>query len=179
MVCYINLDLEKATHILERTIVPNILFISRESRDSLLEIFVELSSKMEDQSLVSAVSTFFAICEDIEDLEMCSQAEIDESVPDLMETCEEIQKIFSSYKASEEKLADKGLDIVPDNYLVPLGSFLAEALHQTSHFKLQLLALEDGIGISNTSSQMLKLLRSQRHKDYNFGNRENICRWLM
>jgi hypothetical protein len=129
--------------------------------------------------LVSAVSTFFAICEDIEDLERCSQVEIEESVPDLMETCEEIQQIFSSYKESEEKLANNGLGIVPENYLVPLGCFLAEALHQTSHFKLQLLALKEGMGMSNTASQMLKLLRSQGPSDYSIGNRENVCRWLM
>jgi nuclear pore complex protein Nup98-Nup96 len=175
----LNLDPEKAAKVLERTLVPNILFINRERRDSILQLFEDLSSKMEHQSLVSAVSTFFAICEDIEDLERCSQAEIEESVPDLMETCEEIQQIFSSYKESEEKLANNGLGIVPENYLVPLGCFLAEALHQTSHFKLQLLALKEGMGMSNTASQMLKLLRSQGPSDYSIGNRENVCRWLM
>jgi len=175
----LNLDPEKATKILERTLVPNILFINREKRDSILQLFERLSLKMEHQSLVSAVSTFFAICEEIEELERCYQAEIEESVPDLMEACEDIQQIFSAYKASEEKLADNGLDIVPENYLVPLGSFLAEALHQTSHFKLQLLALKAGMGISNTASQMLKLVRSQGPSDYSIGNRENVCRWLM
>jgi len=175
----LSLDPEKATKVLERTLVPNILFINRERRDYILQLFEDLSSKTEHQSLVSAVSTFFAICEDIEDLERCSQAEIEESVPDLMETCEEIQEIFSSYKAREEKLANNGLGMVPENYLVPLGCFLAEALHQTSHFKLQLLALKEGMGVSNTASQMLKLLRSQGPSDYSIGNRENVCRWLM
>ena len=175
----LNLDPEKASKVLERTLVPNILFINRDERESILQIFEGLSSRMEHQSLVSAIWTFFAICEEIEGLERCSQAEIEESVPDLMETCDEIQQIFSSYKASEGKLADSGLDIVPENYLVPLGSFLAEALHQTSHFKLQLLALKEGMGISNTASQMLNLLRSQAPNDYSIENRENVCRWLM
>lgn len=175
----LNLDPEKAIKVLERTLVPNIFFIGNQRRDSILKLFDELSSKMEHQSLVSAVSTFFAICEDIQELERCTQAEIKETVPDLMELCEEVQQIFSSYKLSEEKLVNNGLDIVPENYLVPLGSFLAEALHQTSHFKLQLLALKKGMGISNTGSQMLTLLRSQGPSDYSFGNMENICRWLM
>jgi len=175
----LNLDPEKASKVLERTLVPNILFTDRKARDSILQIFEGLSSKMEHQSLVSAIWTFFAIYEEIEGLERCSQAEIQESVPELMETCEEIQQIFSSYKAREEKLTDNGLDIVPESYLVPLGSFLAEALHQTSHFKLQLLSLKEGMGISNTASQMLKLLRNQAPSDYNIQNRENVCRWLM
>ena len=175
----LNLDPEKASKVLERTLVPNILFIDREARHSILQIFEGLCSKMEHQSLVSAILTFFAINEEIEGLELCSQAEIEESVPDLMETCEVIQQIFSSYKAREEKLTDNGLGIVPENYLVPLGSFLAEALHQTSHFKLQLLSLKEGMGISNTASQMLKLLRTQAPSDYNIQNRENVCRWLM
>jgi nuclear pore complex protein Nup98-Nup96 len=175
----IGLDPEKATNVLERTLVPNILFIPSEKRDSVLELFDILSEKTEHQSLVYAVSTFFAICQDIEDLEKSPREEIEAMVPDLMETCEEIQQIFSSYKASEEKLANEGLDMVPENYLVPLGSFLAEALHQTSHFKLQLWSLKEGMGISNTASQMLKLLRSQTPGDYSIGNRENVCRWLM
>merc|ERR1712176_1404504 len=96
-----------------------------------------------------------------------------------METCDEIQQIFHSFKLSEEKLADDGLDMVHDKYMVPLGSFLAEALHQTSHFKLQLLALQAGMGASNTASQMLKLVKSQAPGDFSVGNRENVCRWLM
>ena len=175
----LSLDPEKGVGVLERTIVPNILYIDRESRESILKLFDDLSSTMEHKSLVYAVSKLFTICEDIEDLEMCSQADIDEFVPGLLELCDEIQQIFSSYKASEEKLADGGLDIVPDNYLVSLGSFLAEALHQTSHFKLQLLSLKAGMGASNTASQMLKLVKSKAPGDFSIGNRENICRWLM
>ena len=175
----LNLDADKASKVLERTFVPNTLFVDSKSRESILKIAEGLSSKMENQSLVSAIWTFFAVHEEIEGLERCTQAEIDESVPELMDTCEDIQQIFSSYKAREEKLVDNGLEIVPENYLVPVGSFLAEALHQTSHFKLQLLALKEGMGIANTSSQMLKLLRNQAPSDYNIQNRENVCRWLM
>jgi len=175
----LNLDPDKASKVLERTLVPNILFIDSEKREPILQMFEGLSSSMEQQSLVSAISTFFAIHEEIEGLERRPQAEIDESVPDLMETCDTIQKIFSSYKAREEKLTDHGLGIVPENYLVPLGSFLAEALHQTSHFKLQLLSLEKGMGISNTASQMLELLRTQMARDDSIRNRGNVCRWLM
>ena len=175
----VHLDPEKATKILERTVLPNILFIEKEARDSILPLFDMLSSITEQQSLVSAVSTFFEILEAIENLEECSREDIDEQVPGLLEACKNIEEIFSSYKASEEKLADNGLDMVPENYLVPIGSFLAEALHQTSHFKLQLLALKEGMSIKNTASQMLTLLRSTPPNDYNIGNTENLCRWLM
>lgn len=175
----LSLDPEKAVGVLERTVVPNTLFIDGKSRESILKLFNDLSSQMEQQSLVYAVSKFFSICEDIEDLEMCSQAEINAEVPGIIKLCDEIQQIFYSYKTSEEKLVDSGLDIVPENYLVPLGSFLAEALHQTSHFKLQLLALQAGMGASNTASQMLKLVKSQAPSDFSIVNRENVCRWLM
>jgi len=175
----LNLDADKASKILERTLVPNILFVDSEKREPMLQMFEGLSSNMEQQSLVSAISTFFAIHEEIEGLERRSQAEIDDAVPELMDTCDYIQKIFSSYKAREEKLTDRGLDIVPENHLVPLGAFLAEALHQTSHFKLQLLSLKKGMGISNTASQMLELLRTQMSSDDSIRNRENFCRWLM
>jgi len=175
----LSLDADEATKVLERTLVPNILFINREKRDSILQLFEGLSLSVENKSLVSAVSTFFGIREEIEELERCSREEIEDSIPGLLEACEVIQQIFSSYKASEEKLVDNSLDMVPLTYLVPMGSFLAEALHQTSHFKLQILALKEGVGISSTASQMLKLVRSQGLGDYSIGNRENICRWLM
>jgi len=182
----LNLDPDKASKVLERTLVPNILFTNKESRDSVLQIFEGLSSKMENQSLVSAIWTFFAISEEIGGLEGCSQAEIDESVPDLMKACDDIQQIFFEYKGSEEELVEKGLEgkgleMVPQNYLVPLGCFLAEALHQTSHFKLQLLALKEGMSMSNTASQMLTLIKSQsqRPNEYSIGKTENIYRWLM
>ena len=110
---------------------------------------------------------------------MSSRENIEDMVPNLLKACDEIQQIFYSYKASEQKLVDNGLDIVPEKESVPIGSFLSEALHQTSHFKLQILALKGGLGISNTASQMLKLVKLQGLSDCSIGNRENICRWLM
>ena len=175
----LKLDPDKASKVLERTLVPNILFEHAKQREPILRIFEALASTMETQSLVYATGRFFDIHEDIESLERCTQEEIDEAIPELMDACDEIQQIFSSFKAREEKLVDDGLDIVPESYQVPLGSFLAEALHQTSHFKLQLLSLKEGMGISNTASQMLKVLRNQAPSDYNIQNRENVCRWLM
>lgn len=175
----LNLDSEKATKVLERALVPNILFISRENRDSILKLFEGLSLSIESKSLVPAVSTFFDIREEIEQLERCSREEIEESVADLLEACEEIQQIFSFYKAGEQKSVEDDLHIVPENYLVPMGSFLAEALHQTSHFKLQILALEEGVSIANTASQMIKLIKSEGSSDFGIAHRENISRWLM
>jgi len=175
----LNLDVDKAIKVLERTLVPNILFLNGEKQRSILHLVEFLSSSVGDKSLVNATSTFFAINEDIRRLETSSRELIEDAIPKLLEACDGVEQIFSSYKASEEKLLDNNLDIVPETYLVPMGSFLAEALNQTSRFKLQILALKEGMSTTSTSSQMLNLVKSQGCSDVKIGNRENICRWLM
>jgi len=174
-----KLDEVKGAKVIERTLVPNILFTSRREQGTILRLFEDLYLSEDNKSLTWAVSTFFEIYEQIHILEGHSRDYVEKNIPALLDDCEKIEQIFSSYKASEGKLADNSLDIVPEHYLVPMGSFLAEALHQTSHFKLQILALKEGMTISSTASQKLKLLRAQSCSDGNIGNRENICRWLM
>jgi len=175
----LNVDINEGTQVLERILAPNILFTNREDRDRVLPLLEGLESSVESKSLVVAILKFFDLLHAIEELEVSSREDIEDMAPDLLKACDEIQQIFSSYKASEEKLVDNGLDIVPEKESIPIGSFLSEALHQTSHFKLQILALKGGLGISNTASQMLKLVKLQGLSDCSIGNRENICRWLM
>lgn len=175
----VNLSFDDGTKALERTRVPNILFSNRQQRDALLLLVQGLTQSTDRKSLLFAVAQFFAIRKDIEELETFSQEEIEEAAPSLLDACNEIEQVFSSYKASEENLVDDALDIVPETYSVPMGSFLAEALHQTSHFKLQIFALTEGLGIASTASQMMKLLKSEGPGEYGIYSRENICRWLM
>mmetsp|Transcript_1465 Transcript_1465/g.1626 ORF Transcript_1465/g.1626 Transcript_1465/m.1626 type:complete len:1759 (-) Transcript_1465:394-5670(-) len=174
-----QLDKVKGTKFIERTLVPKILFASRSEQGTILRLIEELYLSEDNKSLPWAISTFFETYEQIHMLEGLSKDHIDQNIPTLLDNCEKIEHIFSSYKASEGKLADNSLDIIPEHYLVPMGSFLAEALHQTSHFKLQILAVKEGMTITSTASQKLKLLRAQSCSDGNIGNRENICRWLM
>ena len=169
-----KLDEVKGTKVIERTLVPNILFNNREKQEAVLQLLDDLYLSEENESLVWAISTFFEIYDQIHFLEGCKKEEIEKTVPMLLEGLEKIEHIFSSCKASEEQLSDNTLDIIPATYSVPMGSFLAEALHQTSHFKLQVLTLKEGMTISSTASQKLKLLRAQ-----DFSEGENICRWLM
>jgi hypothetical protein len=65
--------------------------------------------------------------------------------------------------------------MIPESFLVPMGSFLAEALSLVAKYKLQILSLEAGGSITGTTSQMLKLAKSGKES----GTEENICRWLM
>eukprot|EP00536_Pseudo-nitzschia_multiseries_P003763 jgi/Psemu1/64310/estExt_Genemark1.C_590048 len=175
----LNVDITEGTKILERVLIPNILFTTNEDRDRVLPLLEGIAPSVESKSLVVAIVKFFGVLHEIELLERSSREEIEDIVPTLLKACDEIQQVFYSYKASEEKLVDNGLDIVPEKESVPMGSFLSEALHQTSHFKLQILASKEGMGMASTASQMLKLVKSQGTSDYSFGNRENICRWLM
>mmetsp|Transcript_1191 Transcript_1191/g.2551 ORF Transcript_1191/g.2551 Transcript_1191/m.2551 type:complete len:1749 (+) Transcript_1191:347-5593(+) len=175
----LNADINEGTKVLERILIPNILFTSKDDRERILPLLESLVPSVESKSLVVAILKFFGVLHEIELLERSSREEIEDIVPTLLKACDEIQQIFSFHKASEDKLVDNGLDIVPEKELVPMGSFLSEALHQTSHFKLQILAIKEGMGVASTASQMLKLVKSQGTSDYSFGDRENICRWLM
>jgi hypothetical protein len=96
-----------------------------------------------------------------------------------MESCKSIEQVFVTYKGEEERVQGPALRFAPT--VVPISSFLAEGLSQISLFKLQLKALQSGISISSTASQILNLSQPLPHefKETGLSARENICRWLM
>jgi hypothetical protein len=153
------------------------LFMNKEKlaeAHRLLEVF-----SVDESSLAYAVFNFFQVYQNILLLEGASHAEIDAAMPALFETCENVEQVFAAYRSGEDKLQGPALRLVPDTNLVPMASFLAEGLSQISLFKLQLKALQAGISISSTASQILNLCQPKDFKESGISARENICRWLM
>jgi nuclear pore complex protein Nup98-Nup96 len=162
---------------LEKVLIPNMLFMNKENLDEslkLLEVFA-----VDESSLACAVYNFFQLYRSILSLEGATRAEIDASMPTLMESCKSIEQVFVTYKGEEERVQGPALRFAPT--VVPISSFLAEGLSQISLFKLQLKALQSGISISSTASQILNLSQPLPHefKETGLSARENICRWLM
>lgn len=167
-----KLDKKEGLKVVERTMCPNILFTKRESQEKLLEFFDELLLVEEDSNtLVWAVSTFFEIYDEIQQLEISRENNEKEIPALLLEDLEKMEKVFISYKERENKMVQNTLDIIPASYCVSMAAFLSEALHQTSVFKLQIFALKEGMTITSTASQKMKFMRSK-------GNNSQI-RWLM
>lgn len=167
-----KLDQKEGLKVVERTMCPNILFTKRESQEKLLELFDELLLVEEDSNtLVWAVSTFFEIYDEIQQLEISRENNEKEIPALLLEDLEKMEKVFISYKERENKMFQNTLDIIPASYCVSMAAFLSEALHQTSVFKLQIFALKEGMTITSTASQKMKFMRSK-------GNNSQI-RWLM
>eukprot|EP00980_Cylindrotheca_fusiformis_P027840 scaffold22560_cov135-Cylindrotheca_fusiformis.AAC.51 len=162
---------------LEKVLIPNMLFMSKENLAEslkLLEVFA-----VDETSLACAVYDFFQLYGSIMSLEGAPQADIDGAMPALLESCESIEHVFATYKGEQERV--QGPDLCFPPTVVPISSFLAEGLSQISLFKLQLKALQSGISISSTASQILNLSEPLRHevKEAGLAARENICRWLM
>lgn len=175
----LKLDEQEGIKVIERTMVPNILFTNRAKQETVLQLFDDLSLfEEENNSLVWAISTFFEIYDEIQHLEI-SSGNKEKVIPVLLEDLQKIEQIFASYKERENKMLQNGLEIVPQTYLVSMAAFLSEALHQISIFKLQIFSLKEGMTIASTASQKLKLLRSQISCGQSIVNKENVCRWLM
>jgi hypothetical protein len=162
---------------LEHILIPNMLFMNKDRLEQsrpLLEVF-----SVNDSSLATAMFDFFQVYENILALERSGRAEIDTAVPLLLEACEDVGQVFAAYRSGEERLQGPALRLIPDTKLVPMASFLAEGLSQISLFKLQLRALQAGISISSTASQILNLSQPKDFNESGISARENIVRWLM
>ena len=173
----VKVSTEETCVTLEQILIPNMLFMNKDKLAGarrILEVF-----SVDEGTLVFAVFNFFQIYENILLLEGASRAEIDSALPDLLETCESVEKVFAAYRSGEEKLQGPALRMIPDTNMVPMASFLAEGLSQVSLFKLQLRALQSGISLSSTASQILNLTQPVDLKESGIAARENICRWFM
>jgi nuclear pore complex protein Nup98-Nup96 len=173
----VNVSTKEICKTLEQVLIPNMIFMNKEKLDEslkLLEVFA-----VDKNSLAYAVYTFFQVYQSILTLEGASSTEIEGTMPALLEACDSIEQVFVAYKSGEDRQQGKAIRFVPA--LVPLSSFLAEALSQLSLFKLQMKALQAGISISSTASQILNLSTPEREefKENSMSARENICRWLM
>jgi hypothetical protein len=168
---------KEACETLEHILIPNMLFMNKEKLQNACKLLEPFSS--DDTTLVSAVFDFFQVYENIRSLEGASPVAINAAMPELWETCEKVEQIFAAYRLGEERLKGPALRLVPDDKLVPISSFLAEGLSQISLFKLQLKALQAGISISSTASQILNLAQPKEFNGGGISARESICRWLM
>lgn len=168
---------EDSVAILEKALIPKMFFMNMEELAKALKL-LEVFAREED-SLAFAVYNFFQLSQSISALDGASQAEIESTVPSLSETCNRIEQVLESYQPDSTTTQRSSLRFSPD--VVPLASFLAEAMSQLSLFKLQLKALQSEIQISSSVSQILSLAQPQRHEINQLGisDRENICKWLL
>lgn len=168
---------ENVTTTLEKTLVPNMLFMNMEELEQalkLLEVFA-----VEDNSLAFAVYNFFQLHQSISALDGASRGDIESAIPSLSEACRSIEQVLISYKSEGKTTRESSLCLTP--VVVPLASFLAEAISQISLFKLQLTALQSEIQISSSVSQILNLAQPKYHEVNELGisDRENIYKWLL
>lgn len=162
---------------LEKVLIPNMLFMNRDNLDESLKVLEVFA--VDESSLACAVFDFFQLHRSILNLEGAPRSEIDAAMPTLIDSCNRIEDVFVTYKGQAETIEGPALRFAPT--VVPISSFLAESLSQVSLFKLQLKALQSGISLSSTASQILNLARPLPHefKENDLSARENICRWLM
>ena len=166
-------EIAQATTALEKTILPNVLFISKDKLPATLKLIDAFSS--EEDNLISIVNDLAELARAVIDLDGASSDQVAAAAPALLETCSNIENFLSCCRSAEQSLsASEGLDMVPETYLVPMGSFLAEALSFVANLRLQILARNAGMPRESLTSQMLKLARSG---STNLG--EEATRWLL
>jgi nuclear pore complex protein Nup98-Nup96 len=166
-------QIAEATAALEKTILPNVLFISKDKLPSTLKLIDAFSS--EEDNLISIVNDLAELARAVIDLDGASPDQVAAAAPALLDTCSNIENFLSCCRSTEHSLSmSDGLDMVPETYLVPMGSFLAEALSFVANLRLQILARSAGMPRESLTSQMLKLARSG---STNLG--EEATRWLL
>ena len=173
----INVSPELANAALEQTLIPNILFMNKEKTSEALTLLQSFA--VDESSLAFAMSSFFQVHTSISQLRNQRKDEIEKALPNLLSACKNIEEVFSSYLTSEETLQGPTLRMVQGTTTVPMACFLAEGLSQISLFKLQLRALQEGISLSNTASQILNLSLAKDISVGGLSSREDVCRWLM
>ncbi|CAJ1941899.1 unnamed protein product [Cylindrotheca closterium] len=168
---------DNVASILEKTVVPNMLFMNMEKLEQalkLLEVFA-----VEGDSLALALCNLFQLYQSISELDGASRAEIECAIPSLSEACSSIEQVLVTYKLEGTARREAFVCFAP--VVVPFVSFLAEAMSQISLFKIKLTALQSEIQISGSVSQILNLAQP-KHQEVNrlgISDRESICKWLL
>jgi len=175
----VKVDPDEACVSLESTLIPNMLFLSK---DAIIEARMVLKafSGSNDDSLSTGVEEIFDIYEELLRLERFSREDIEEITPSLIARCETVEKTLASYNVGKKQLQGASLGLVPGTKTVPMPCFLAESLSQISLFKLRLRALLSRTAVRNGApSQLLDFTRSDDVVGGGISERENFLRGLL
>ncbi len=137
--------MERALQTLECIFLPNLFFMSTGDIEASMKLLQACDSC--GSPLAEALNYFFDLSNEVRWISQASREVIVEQLPFLIETAREIEATLVSYQAKSKTLSPSSLSVYPDYRMVPMESFLAEAITGLSQLKLQLRALEVNLPI--------------------------------
>jgi len=140
----------------EKVVVPNLLFMSKEDRQKGLRVLESCQSEL--TPLSRAILDLFQLAEDVDIASYAPREEILDELPDLVEVCKTIENTLVAARSKVAK-EEAPLTCRPSLQSVPMKFSLCEAAEECAFLRLQLSALEKGIDITSATSK--KKLASQ------------------